>query len=154
MVNPSVVVEKCCESRADNGDVMNAINIQGNHAAAVAERVGLNAGDRAERLGLENLRANAMELAATKDAALAACREFGEVKLEMAKEIARLSREMSECCCETKQLIAEKACQTDALINRLDRERLKEELATLRLVLVATQASNGLPINVPAVAKA
>lgn len=150
MVNPSVIVDKCNEGRADNGDVMNAINIQGGNAVASAERMGLNAGDRAERLGLENLRAHAQELAAIKDAAILSVKEFGDVKLDMAKELARVALEMEKCCCETRALVVEKSNQTDALLRQLDAERVKTELANVRLQLLVLQATTGTPVVPPA----
>jgi len=85
-----------------------------------------------ERMGL---------LAAIKDASIAACRESGETKLEIAKDIARLAFDMEKCCCDTRALIAEKAGQTDKLIRELDSARLARALELANMELVAARLS-------------
>lgn len=60
--------------------------------------------------------------------------------------------QLAECCCEQKMLIAEKACQTDALIRQLDGDRIKDERDKLREELIALPLRSGLlPPLVPAV---
>lgn len=87
-----------------------------------------------------------------KDAALAARdlmhqadKNTAAIQLEAFRHKEALAAQIAECCCEQKELVREKANETQQLIRDFDKERIKDERDKLREELIALRVRSTLP---------
>lgn len=119
-----------------------------NHVDATVQRMGLASLGETDRSGFrtqeEIEKFGLAILLEQRNSERVFSKELCEVKLQAAENAARLQEKMSECCCETRELI-----------NRLDKERIKEELTNANLRLLVLQAMAGFnPVLSPVAASA
>lgn len=69
--------------------------------------------------------------------------EIREVKLN-----AELQKQISDCCCEMKELVREKADETQSLVRQLDNEETKEKLRHVEQELLFARLRPGVPLPV------
>lgn len=75
-----------------------------------------------------------------------------QLELEAQKTAALLSAQVAECCCELKGAVTAAADETDELINKLNTDRIRDELAKTREELIALRVrASLLPPLTPAV---
>ncbi len=65
----------------------------------------------------------------TKDIRLDICKSTDDLAREALKNKAELAAQIAECCCMVKEKIDMRASQTDALINALNTDRIRDSLA-------------------------
>lgn len=75
------------------------------------------------------------------------------IELMAFKHAADLQRQISECCCEMKELVIEKADATDKLIREVDSNRIRDALSDAKAEIIALKIRGGLaPAPVSAIA--
>lgn len=83
---------------------------------------------------------------------LKAAENTARIELDAAKHAAELARQIAECCCKNEKLIMDKASHTDALIRKLDEDRVRDQRDALDRELIALRLrSTLLPAPVAAV---
>lgn len=83
---------------------------------------------------------------------LEAAKNTAKIELDAARHTAQLAKEIASCCCANEKLALENRAHTEALIRKLDEDRVRDQRDALREELIAVKLRSTLtPAPVAAV---